>query len=353
VFSLDPAAVEAAAPALYELYGRRSAAAGSKGGGPSPSSCALVVAAAFAAARACSCPSVVHLPRAESLFVSDAGGGGRSARLGGAGCRLPPAASLLPAVLREASRLRARERLALVGESSRPHEAAGRRDARAMALFFAGGLVPVGPPSGSEERRAVVAAVAAASGARLEGGAAEGAGPGGPARSSSSSSSAAAAELDALFLTAEGWVAGDLARAVRGALEARMRRRRGGREGEKGGGGGGGSGGSGGSGGGNGGQGGEAPPPPPPSPPPSPSAPPPLRGPLTAREIVTSLLSGPRPPRASELAAVLDWARAAVAWAGGEEEAEGKGTATRGGNDRSKTKGASSAAAARRDNGNA
>ena len=154
----------------------------------------------------------------------------------------------------------------------------------------------------------MVAAVAAASGARLEGGAAEGAGPGGPARSSSSSSSAAATELDALFLTAEGWVAGDLARAVRGALEARMRRRRGGREGEKGGGGGGGSGGSGGSGGGNGGQGGEAPPPPPPSPPPSPSAPPPLRGPLTAREIVASLLSGPRPPRASELAAVLDWA---------------------------------------------
>ena len=144
-----------------------------------------------------------------------------------------------------------------------------------------------------------------------------------------SRASAAAADLDALFFTAEGWVAGDLASAVRGALEARRKRRR---EGEKGEGGGSSSVGGDNSGGESGAElekkassssssssSSSI------SPPLSP--PPPLFGPLTAREIVDALLSGPRPPKASELAAALDWARAAAAAAAaaGEEDEDGGG----------------------------
>ena len=346
VFSLEPSLVEASAPRFEELYGRKDNATGTSKSGsylssPSCSSCALVVAAAFAAARACSCPSIVHLPCAEALFVSDAGGGGRGAKLGG--CLLPPAASILPALLREASVLRARERVAVVGESSRPHEAAGRRDSSAMGRFFAGGFLPVGPPSGSEERRAVVVAVAEASGARLAGGATtkKAAAAAAGARPEPKQQPSAAADLDALCLTADGWAAGDLARAVRGALEARRRRRR---EGEQGGGGGSRSGE-----GGSGEEGAEvekascsssssssSPRPPPP----------PLCGPLTAREIFASLIRGPRPPNSSELAAALDWARAATGAAVVDSGEEDDGRAKSGGDDKSMAKRASSAASA-------
>ena len=354
VFSLRPAVVEAAAPAFESLYrksgcggdvnvkdkGTVSSASSTKGaggaGGSGNNSCRFVVAAAFAAARACSCPSVVHLPCAESLFVSDAGGGNRGATL--AGCSLPPAATMMPSLSQEASRLRARERLVIVGESSRVQEAVGKKDSTAMARFFAGGLLPVGAPSGIEERRAVVVAVAEASGARLEGAttaapttaeaaAAVAAAKTGKAAAATTeartkrkttATACPAAALEALFFTTEGWVAGDLASAVRGALEARRRRPRtmkGASEAAA-------EEGSGGSNGNNVELEKASPRPPPPPPPLSPA--PPLSGPLTAREIVDSLLSGPRPPKASELAAALDWARAAAEAAvvfSGEEDA--------------------------------
>lgn len=365
-FSLEPAAVEAAAPAFEELYlkirgGGRGGGAAEKDNGSSapsslpslsPSSCSLVVAAAFAAARACSCPSIVHLPRAEAFFVSDAGGGNRGARL--AGTSLPPAASILPALAREASRLRARERVVVVGESSRPQEASGRRDAAAMARFFAGGILPVGPPSGAEERRAVVVAVAEASGARLEGmmaapararearAAAEkmptdAAAEASPKPTTPKQATSASADLEALFFTAEGWVAGDLACAVRGALEARRRRR----EGEKGRSGAGGS--SSVAGGESGAEAEEE------KASSSSSSPPPLCGPLTAREIVDTLLSGPRPPKASELAAALDWARAAAAAAATAEGEEVDGGGEKATTKTSKTKERAPSAAAKRD----
>jgi len=240
---------------------------------------------------------------------------------------LSPALTMLPALLENASSLSnggsggggGRERVVVVGESSRPHEAVGKKDSRAMAGFFAGGMIPVGAPAGFEERRAVVVSVAEAAGARLQlmKRKEKKTTTTSPISSPSSSSSSPLVpscpcpELEALFFTAEGWVSGDYAAAVRGALESRRERRRREKEEEeaaataataatveneergdgKG----------------------------------KPASPPalPLRGPLTAEEIVRALLKGPRPPRASDLAAALEWARdaaaAVVAGDGGDE----------------------------------